>query len=222
MNDPDYMPVQWALENGLNCLNQRETDKTDANLLWVDIETTGLETKTDMVLEIGAVMTDFEGYVIAEPINLLIHDPRFSDRLTFALDGMIPLVREMHEKSGLLAEVDKKLGFTFLEAELELTRYVRQLTDDEPGKVQMAGSTIKFDYYMLREFMPRFVNLLHYRAVDVSTVKTLCQNFNPGVYKRLGEQHEPKKLHRPLPDLVDSINEYAFYTDNFLLWGGGE
>lgn len=217
---PEY-GIKWAIENGLSHLNPDHVAPQDAKFLFVDVETTGLELHRDMILEVGAVLTDAQGFVISEPLHFLTK-PELCDpvRNAKALPEILELVWKMHEDSGLLDDLTDRAHryHTYDQVEAELTEYVT-LHCENPKSIRMAGSTTKFDYYMLREFMPTFVDSLHHRVIDASSLKELCMELNPDLYEHMATVLTPMKKHRVLPDLVDTLHEFSFYVDNFLVWG---
>ncbi len=207
--------IQWALDNGLNYLNPEAVSKDDAHFIWVDVETTGLDIHSDVILEVGAVITDGEGFVLSEPVSWLCNGGlKNAARYGLAIENMNrnnTIVREMHQKSGLTVDWLNKISYSYAEIERQLLKYVARYADSKT--LLIAGSSVKFDYYMLQEFMPTFIDSLHYRDINSSTLKELIRRYYPTVYAELDENTQPKKLHRVLPDLVDSINEFTYYIN---------
>lgn len=216
---------EFAKEYGLNSLNPSAVRPEFHHFLWVDIETTGLSLHEDVLLEVGAVLTDAEGYVSAEPVHTLIGYTSEADRQDEknAFENMSAYVREMHETSGLLAE--READETVLRTPQALLRmlvdYLQQSGVTDPKQIDIAGSSVKFDYYMLGEWIPDFIEpsssvSINYRDINVSTLKELCRKLNPEMYAKLERTIKPMKKHRSIPDLADSLREYYFYVDNFL------
>ncbi|MCU9975820.1 oligoribonuclease [Mobiluncus mulieris] len=171
---------------------------TDA-LVWVDCEMTGLDLATDELIEIGVIVTDFDLNPLDTGIDLLIKPSQT------ALDNMGDFVREMHTKSGLLDELDHGLPVT--EAARQVLEYVQRFVP-EAGKAPLAGNSVGTDKAFLKKQMPDFVDWLHYRIVDVSSIKELAARWFPKVY---GIAPEKFGNHRALGDIQDSINELRYY-----------
>lgn len=169
-------------------------------LVWVDCEMTGLELGHDALIEVAALVTDSELNILGEGIDVVIHT---SDE---ALDGMLDVVREMHAKSGLTDEV-RTSTVTLAEAEDLVLTYVREHVKD-PKSAPLCGNSIATDRGFLARDMPKLDNYLHYRMVDVSSIKELCRRWYPRVY--FGQ---PAKglAHRALADIKESIRELRYY-----------
>lgn len=189
-------------------------------LVWVDIETTGLNHMTELVLEIGFRITDLDLETI-DDFDVLIWDTPKYDR---KLDHMIvnrddhAFVLDMHsaEKSGLF-EAAQKEGVPEDEAERLVADFLRGHGVGPDTKEPLCGSSVQFDRLFLTEQFPVIHNLFSYRNIDTSSVKELCMRYNPELYAKLEKYTNPKKLHRVLPDLTDTIDEARFYIDNFLM-----
>ncbi|MCI6583637.1 MAG: oligoribonuclease [Mobiluncus porci] len=172
--------------------------KTDP-LVWVDCEMTGLDLEKDELIEIAVIVTDFDLQPLDSGIDLLIK-PSES-----ALNHMGEFVREMHTKSGLLAELDS--GLSIEEASQQVLDYVKRFVP-EAGKAPLAGNSVGTDKTFLQKQMPDLVGWLHYRIVDVSSIKELASRWFPRVY---GMAPEKFGNHRALGDIQDSINELRYY-----------
>jgi oligoribonuclease len=170
-------------------------------LVWVDCEMTGLDLTTDALVEVAALVTDAELNVLGDGVDLVIK-PTGS-----ALDAMTDFVREMHRGSGLLAALDD--GLTMAEAETRVLDYVRSFVP-EPRKAPLAGNTIGTDRAFLARDMPTFEHHVHYRSVDVSSIKELVRRWYPRVYYQ-----SPAKTgnHRALADVQESIEELRYYRE---------
>lgn len=168
-------------------------------LVWIDCEMTGLSLETDALIEVAALVTDFELNVIGDGIDLIIKPPQA------ALEQMNELVTNMHTTSGLLEELDK--GLSLRDAEEAVLAYVRELVP-EPGKVPLAGNSIGTDRAFLARDMVELVDHLHYRVVDVSSIKELARQWYPRAYFA-----SPSKAgnHRALADIQESIEELRYY-----------
>jgi oligoribonuclease len=168
-------------------------------LVWIDCEMTGLDLTSDALVEIACIVTDGELNPLDDGIDVLIKPP------AEALDGMQDVVREMHTASGLLAELPA--GLTLGEAQDLVLGYVRQHVS-ESRKVPLCGNSIATDRSFLARDMPELDAFLHYRMVDVSSVKELARRWYPRVYFASPEKHGG---HRALADIRESIRELQYY-----------
>ncbi|MCW2810037.1 MAG: oligoribonuclease [Friedmanniella sp.] len=170
-------------------------------MVWADCEMTGLDLEHDGLIEVAAVVTDAQLNVLGPGVDLLIKP---TDE---AIDHMGDFVRTMHENSGLLAELDQGLGMA--EAEDQLLTYLRQYVP-EPRKAPLAGNTIGTDRAFLARDMPAFEGYVHYRNIDVSSIKELVRRWYPRVY-----YSSPAKSgnHRALADVLESIEELRYYRE---------
>ena len=168
-------------------------------LVWIDCEMTGLSLEADALIEVAALVTDFDLNVIGEGIDLIIKPPQA------ALEQMNELVTNMHTTSGLLEKLDK--GLTLRDAEESVLAYVREFVP-EPGKAPLAGNSIGTDRAFLARDMVELVDHLHYRVVDVSSIKELARQWYPRAYFA-----SPTKAgnHRALADIQESIEELRYY-----------
>ncbi|GAA6092300.1 small fragment nuclease [Tachysurus ichikawai] len=170
-------------------------------MVWVDLEMTGLDIDKDEIIEMACIITDSDLNIIAEGPNLIINQP---DEL---LDSMSDWCKEHHGKSGLTQAV-RNSKISLQQAEYEFISFVRQHTP--PGQCPLAGNSVHADKRFLDKYMPQFMHHLHYRIIDVSTVKELCRRWFPDDYK-----HAPQKRssHRALGDIQESIKELKFYRE---------
>ncbi|WP_220659507.1 MULTISPECIES: oligoribonuclease [Actinomycetes] len=171
----------------------------DDKLVWVDCEMTGLDTGTDRLIEIAALVTDGDLNILGEGVDLVIH---VDDA---ALEGMPPVVQDMHAKSGLTEEV-RKSTVTVREAEEAVLAYLREHV--EAGTTPLAGNSIATDRRFIAQEMPELDGFLHYRMVDVSSIKELCRRWYPRIY--FG-QPDKGLAHRALADIRESIRELKYY-----------
>jgi oligoribonuclease len=169
-------------------------------LVWIDCEMTGLDLGKDALIEVAALVTDPDLNVLGDGVDLVIHA---DDE---ALAGMPDVVRDMHEKSGLTEEV-RKSAVTLAEAEDRVLEYVTSFVKD-PRTAPLCGNSIATDRGFLARDMPRLDAHLHYRMIDVSSIKELCRRWYPRVY--FGQ---PAKglAHRALADIRESIRELEYY-----------
>jgi oligoribonuclease len=169
-------------------------------LVWIDCEMTGLDLGKDKLIEVAALVTDPDLKVLGEGIDLVIHA---DDE---ALDAMPPVVRDMHAKSGLTDEV-RQSAITMAEAEEAVLAYIREFVPN-PRTAPLCGNSIATDRGFLARDMPALDDFLHYRMIDVSSIKELCRRWYPRVY--FGQ---PAKglAHRALADIRESIRELEYY-----------
>jgi oligoribonuclease len=168
-------------------------------LVWIDCEMTGLDLEVDELVEIAVVITDYE-LVPVDPGLSIVIKPDAS-----ALASMGDFVRAMHTESGLIEEIPN--GVSVAEAEYEVLEYVLRHVPDEQ-KAPLAGNSIGTDRAFLAKFMPRLDGHLHYRNVDVSSIKELAKRWFPRAYF-----NAPAKDggHRALADILESIRELQYY-----------
>lgn len=177
----------------------------DDLLVWIDLEMTGLNPLTDQIVEIASVITDSNLAVLAEGPDLVVH---FKDKEV--LDGLVedknfPLDR-------VFAEEIKASTINLKEAERETLRFLE--THTTQGSAPLCGNTISMDRFFLTLQMPQITGHLHYRNIDVSSIKELARRWSPDIFKKASEK---KKLrHRAKEDILESIEELKYYRDHFL------
>ncbi len=169
-------------------------------LVWIDCEMTGLDLQRDALIEIACLVTDGDLNVLGDGVGIVIHADES------ALAAMPDVVRDMHAHSGLTEEV-RRSAVTLREAEQEVLGYVKQHVPDV-RTAPLAGNSIGTDRGFLARDMPELDAHLHYRMVDVSSVKELCRRWFPRVFYA-----KPEKglAHRALADIVESIRELDYY-----------
>lgn len=174
---------------------------TEDRLVWVDCEMTGLSLDDDALIEVACVVTDAQLVELDDGIDVIIKPDQP------ALDQMNDFVRNMHTESGLLNELSD--GVTLAEAERQVSEYVLGHCTD-PKKAPLCGSSVYVDRGFLARDMPTFDALLHYRVIDVSTIKELARRW----YKR-AYFASPEKVggHRALADIRESIAELRYYRE---------
>ena len=173
-------------------------------LVWVDCEMTGLDLGKDALIEIAVLVTDENLNVLGDGIDLVIQTE--SEKL----DGMSQEVRAMHTESGLLEKLKDGVNMSF--AEERILEYLSNFTT--AGKSPIAGNSIGMDRNFINRDMPILGAFLHYRSVDVSSIKELARRWYPKVYFAA-----PKKTgnHRALGDIQDSIAEMKYYRENIFI-----
>jgi len=170
-------------------------------LVWIDCEMTGLDIERDALVEIACLVTDGELALLDHGVDLVIKPP------AEAVDQMVDVVREMHTASGLLAEL--AAGVTLAEAQEQVLRYVRGHVP-EPRKVPLCGNSIATDRTFIARDMPELDTYLHYRMVDVSSIKELARRWYPRAYFASPQKHGG---HRALADIRESIQELRYYRE---------
>jgi oligoribonuclease len=168
--------------------------------VWLDAEMTGLNLASDALIEVAVLVTGPDLTVLGEGVDVVVH----ADDAKLA--GMVDVVREMHERSGLTEEV-RKSAVTLAQAEDMVMEYVTRYVP-EPRSAPLCGNSIATDRGFLARDMPRLDRHLHYRMIDVSSIKELCRRWYPRVY--FGQ---PAKglAHRALADIRESIRELEYY-----------
>ncbi|MFF9554799.1 oligoribonuclease [Streptomyces albus] len=170
-------------------------------MVWIDCEMTGLSLSDDALIEVAALVTDSELNVLGDGVDIVIRPP------ASALEAMPEVVREMHTTSGLLAELDA--GTTLADAEARVLAYVREWVP-EAGKAPLCGNSVSTDRGFLARDMPALEGHLHYRIVDVSSVKELARRWYPRAYYNSPEKNGN---HRALADIRESIAELRYYRE---------
>ncbi len=169
----------------------------------MDLEMTGLDPETDVIVEIATLVTDDELNIVAEGPELVIFQP------DDVLARMNDFVTKMHITSGLL-ELIKVSTVSEAEAMQQTLDFIK-VHSPESGKIPLCGNSIRTDRSFLAKYMPEIDNWLHYRCVDVSTVKELVRRWYPGVEH--GRPTSVGQSHRALDDIRDSVAEMAYYRD---------
>ena len=178
-------------------------------LVWIDCEMTGLNPEADCLVEIAVVITDFNLNVVDEGLDLVIK-PRPD-----SLAGMGDYVRNMHTESGLINEFDN--GLELKDAETKVLDYIKKYIPTA-NTAPLAGNTIGTDRMFISRYMPDLDAHLHYRNIDVSTIKELSKRWFPRAYFQA-----PKKEggHRALADILESVNELRYYRKAVFVDGSG-
>ena len=177
----------------------------DDRLVWLDLEMTGLDVTRHVIVEIAALVTDSALEPLDEGIDLIVHQP------PSALAEMDAFVRKMHTRSGLVAEIEASpLGL--VDAGALAIDYIRSHVP-EPATAPMCGNSIGVDRRFLDHQLPELDRYLHYRSIDVSSLKELCRRWYPEVYRNRPAKAE---THRALADVRESIAELRYYRDHML------
>lgn len=169
------------------------------SLVWIDCEMTGLDLAHDALIEVACLITDSELNQVDDGIDVVIKPPQA------ALDQMGEFVTQMHTTSGLLEVLDN--GVTLQDAEDAVLEHIRRYLPD-PKKAPLCGNSIATDRTFLTRDMPRIDDHLHYRMVDVSSIKELLRRWYPRIYYASPEKNGG---HRALADITESIQELRYY-----------
>jgi len=182
------------------------TSRTSERIVWIDCEMTGLDLTKDVLVEVACIVTEADLTELDEGFQVVIRPDDLS-----ILDGMVEVVKQMHTDSGLITEIPN--GIPLGQAEEQLLAYIKSHIP-EPRKSPLAGSSVYVDRSFLIRDMPKVDNHLHYRLLDVSSVKEIARRWYPRVY--FGT---PAKVgnHRALSDIKESIEELRFYRELIFL-----
>jgi oligoribonuclease len=173
------------------------------NLVWVDMEMTGLDPDNDRIIEVAVVVTDSNLNILAEGPVFAIHQ---SDAM---LDGMDAWNKGTHGRSGLIDRV-KASTVTEADAETALIDFLKHFVPS--GKSPMCGNTICQDRRFMARGMPKLEAFFHYRNLDVSTLKELCKRWKP----ELANGFKKHQKHTALADIIESIEELRYYREHFI------
>lgn len=186
-------------------LQQMDTKMALASpyLVWIDLEMSGLTLPHDRILEIATIVTDNDLNIVEEGPNLVIHQ---ADAL---LDGMDAWCQKTHGESGLTARV-KASSETETTAEEKTLAFISKYVTEKSSP--LCGNTIHSDRRFLDAYMPRLSDFLHYRHIDVSTIKELAKRWQPALF----EGHQKQSAHTALSDIRESIAELAYYRQHWL------
>ncbi len=177
----------------------------DSNaLVWMDLEMTGLDPETNRIIEIATIITDNDLHIVTEGPVIAIHQAQT------LLDGMDDWNKRTHGETGLIERV-KSSPYTDRQAEAETLAFIQEFIPR--NRSPLCGNSIYQDRRFLRRYMPELEQWLHYRNLDVSTVKELARRWSPNVYEGLNK----KNTHRALDDIRDSIEELRYYREHFIV-----
>jgi len=175
-------------------------------LVWIDLEMTGLDVEQHVIVEIACIVTDAELVTLDDGIDIVIHAS--ADELA----RMDDFVRNMHTKSGLLPAIEAST-VSVAAAQERVLAYVRSHVP-EPGRAPLCGNSIGVDRRFLDQYMRELDSYLHYRSIDVSSLKELCRRWYPAIYRKRPGKAEH---HRALDDIRESVEELRFYRKNLLI-----
>ena len=171
-------------------------------LVWIDLEMTGLDVEQNDIVEIACMVTDADLTALDDGIGLVVHAD------DAALARMDDYVRKMHSKSGLLPIIETS-DISVADAETRVLAYVKEHVP-APGVAPLCGNSIGVDRRFLDRYMHELDTYLHYRSIDVSSLKELCRRWYPQLYRKRPNKSEQ---HRALDDIRESIEELRYYRD---------
>ncbi|HEY4869868.1 MAG TPA: oligoribonuclease [Candidatus Dormibacteraeota bacterium] len=180
-------------------------------LAWMDLEMTGLDPSRHVIVEIATLITDDELVTVAEGPDIVVHA---GDEQLAQMDGV---VRRMHTRSGLLAAIEAS-SISPAEAGMQTLEFLRAHIET-PRSVPLCGNSIGTDRRFLATYLPEVDDFLHYRSIDVSSVKELCRRWYPDVLTRAPAKAE---THRALDDIRESIAELAYYRSTIFARDAGQ
>ena len=184
-------------------INTPPAKPNEFNLIWLDMEMTGLDPDTDRIIEVAVVVTDSQLNILGEGPVFAIHQP---DEV---LDKMDAWNKGTHGRSGLIDRV-KASTVTEEEAALALIEFLKKYVP--AGKSPMCGNTICQDRRFMARGMPKLETFFHYRNLDVSTLKELCKRWKP----ELASGFKKHQKHTALADIIESIEELKYYREHFI------
>jgi oligoribonuclease len=174
-------------------------------LVWIDLEMTGLDTARHTIVEIAVLVTDGALELVDDGIDLVVH------ATADELERMDDFVRTMHTKSGLLPQIEAST-LSLDAAGAQVLEYLGERVP--PNTAPLCGNSIGVDRRFLDRYLPSVDRYVHYRSIDVSSLKELCRRWNPGVYKG---RPAKKETHRALDDIRESLEELRYYREQFLV-----
>lgn len=181
-------------------------DRVVDPLVWIDLEMTGLDVTRHTIVEIAVLVTDPELVVVDDGLDLVVHAT--PDELA----EMDDFVRKMHTRSGLLTQIEAST-LSLAAAGVQVLEYLAGHVPD-PGTAPLCGNSIGVDRRFLDRRLPEVDRYLHYRSIDVSSLKELCRRWYPAVYKK---RPNKKETHRALDDIRESIEELRYYREHMLV-----
>jgi oligoribonuclease len=169
-------------------------------LVWMDLEMTGLDHTTDAILEIATLVTDDDLAIVAEGPDLVVHQP------PEVLDRMDDFVRDMHQRSGLLDSIAEST-LSLEEAGAQTLAFIKEHVPQERS-IPLCGNSIGTDRRFLARWLPDIEDYLHYRSIDVSTIKELARRWYPDLVRKAPTKQGD---HRAMGDIIESLEELRFY-----------
>jgi oligoribonuclease len=195
------MPRESTDANGSNgCADRHD------RLVWFDLEMTGLEVETDVIVEIGCLVTDAQLVPLDDGIDIVVHQSAAT------MERMSDFVREMHTRSGLLAEIEAST-VDLTTAGAEVLAYISHHVP-EPRSAPLCGNSIGMDRRFVSRYLPEIDAHLHYRDIDVSSLKELCRRWYPALFRKRPDKAE---THRALGDVLESLAELRYYREVMMI-----
>ena len=182
---------------------QNSNSNNDSNLIWVDMEMSGLDPRFNRILEVAVIVTDTKLEIVSEGIVIAIHQDEDH------MQTMDSWNTNTHKRTGLTEKVAAS-QVNEKQAESMIIEYLTPIST--PKKSPLCGNSVHQDRRFMRKYMPEFESFFHYRNLDVSTLKELCKRWNPEKLKGF----EKKGAHTALADVIESIEELKYYRENFL------
>jgi oligoribonuclease len=182
-----------------------ERKPEDDRLVWIDLEMTGLDVERHVIVEIACVVTDSELELLDDGIDIVVHQD------ADAMSAMDDFVRKMHTKSGLLPQIEAST-VDLATAGTQVLEYVKGHVP-RAGQAPLCGNSIGVDRRFLDRGLPELDQYLHYRSIDVSSLKELCRRWYPEVYRG---RPSKKETHRALDDICESVAELRYYRESML------
>jgi oligoribonuclease len=174
-------------------------------LVWIDLEMTGLDVERHVIVEIACLVTDSELVIVDDGIDIVVHQD------ADALAGMDDFVRKMHTKSELLPQIEAAT-VDLATAGTRVLEYIKGHVGS-PGQAPLCGNSIGVDRRFLDRGLPEIDGYLHYRSIDVSSLKELCRRWYPEIYRN---RPSKKETHRALDDIRESVAELRYYRATML------
>ncbi len=173
------------------------------NLVWMDLEMSGLDPEKERILEVATIVTDSSLNILEEGPVIYVHQD------SSVIDAMDEWNTKHHHESGLV-DLVREQGIAEADAEQQTLDFIKRFV--EAGTAPLCGNSIGQDRRFLVKYMPTLEGFLHYRNIDVSTVKELCVRWRPDLYREINKQGR----HRALDDIRESIEELRYYREHFL------
>lgn len=173
------------------------------NLVWMDLEMSGLDPEKERILEVATIVTDSSLNILEEGPVIYVH------QAPSVIDGMDEWNTKHHHESGLV-DLVREQGIAEADAEQQTLDFISRFVEE--GTAPLCGNSIGQDRRFLVKYMPTLEAFLHYRNIDVSTVKELCVRWRPDLYREINKQGR----HRALDDIRESIEELRYYREHFL------
>lgn len=190
----------------LGCLSvMKDRKNVDELILWIDVETTGVDPYQDSLLEIGAIFTDMSGKIVSEPFTALVH----IDNISHVIRHTDATVQKMHDDSGLWLDLWKEKTYPYSVVETKMLEWLKDTINlfDDP-LIYFGGNSISLDRSYILRYLPAVYHHISHRSIDVTSISLFLQSntFISGYHK--------SKDHRALLDVYDSIREYQYYLNS--------